>query len=45
MSVGKMEVRATKSQSIDFGLSRHLLLGPEVSGLSGEESKPLGWSL
>lgn len=30
--MGDMEVRATKSQSVDFGLSRHCPLGPEVSG-------------
>lgn len=45
MAVDEAEVRAAKIQSVDFGLSKHYPLGPEVSGRSGKELKPLGWSL
>ena len=45
MAVVEVEVRATKTQSVDFGLSKHYPLSPEVSGPSGQEPKPLGWSL
>lgn len=45
MAVDEAEVRAAKIHSVDFGQSKHYPLGPEVSGPSGEELKPLGWSL
>lgn len=43
--MAEVEVRATKIQSVDFGLSKHYPLSPEVPAPSGQEPKPLGWSL